>query len=51
MTVTESGEKSNVHWVPVLETEKNTVVVVVVERVNCSEFRNEMTSCCLKNEI
>ena len=38
MIVTESGEKSRVHWVPLLETEKNIVVVVVVERVDCSEF-------------
>ena len=39
MIVTESGEKSRVHWVPLLETEKNiVVVVVVVERVDCSEF-------------
>ena len=35
MIVTESGEKSRVHWVPFLETEKN-IVVVVVERLDCS---------------
>ena len=36
MIVIESGEKSRVHWVPLLETEKNIVVVVVVERLDCS---------------